>query len=178
MLIAVVGAQGTGKTTLATALARDIGARLIDEGARICPYPINDNGGDKAQAWILSYQIVQEDEAESKYPVVVSDRAILDQAAYVERLYEMDKVSESFKRFFEGVYAKRMCNYDLLLYVPPEIELVGDDKRPDDKAFQMDIDDRIRSRLNDIQVPWVTVRGTVAERVGTAKTVMSRVVMS
>ena len=45
--------------------------------------PINEETSFEAQAWILHTQIAEELLAQSRYPVVLCDRAVVDNYAYL-----------------------------------------------------------------------------------------------
>src|SRR5215213_4907834 len=86
--IAFVGTHGVGKTTLCFDLASqlkrlDLGVELVKEVARRCPLPINEDTTVDAQGWILHTQIAEEMEAAATYEVVVCDRSVLDNYAYL-----------------------------------------------------------------------------------------------
>jgi GTPase SAR1 family protein len=86
--IAFVGTHGVGKTTLCFELAAqlkrlDLGVELVKEVARRCPLPINEDTTIDAQGWILHTQIAEEMEAAATYEVVVCDRSVLDNYAYL-----------------------------------------------------------------------------------------------
>jgi nicotinamide riboside kinase len=67
--------------------------------------------------------------------------------------------------------------YDLLLYLPPEIELELDTVREDDVEFQKAIDATLIQQLRANSLNYQSVSGTVAERVeqsfGSIKRILS-----
>src|SRR5678815_4713243 len=86
--VAFVGSHGVGKTTLCYDLASqlkrlDLGVDLVKEVARRCPLPINEETTLDAQAWILHTQMAEEIAAAATYEVVVCDRSVLDNYAYL-----------------------------------------------------------------------------------------------
>ena len=86
--VAFVGTHGVGKTTLSYELAaelkrRDKGVDLVKEVARRCPLPINEGTTVEAQRWILHAQIAEEIAVGAQAEVVVCDRAVLDNYAYL-----------------------------------------------------------------------------------------------
>ena len=86
--VAFVGTHGVGKTTLCYDLASqlkrlDCGVDLVKEVARRCPLPINEETTPDAQAWILHTQIAEEIAAVAANEVVVCDRSVLDNYAYL-----------------------------------------------------------------------------------------------
>ena len=56
------------------------------------------------------------------------------------------------------------ARYDHVLYLPVEFPIVLDGLRPDDPAFQADIDGRIRHLLHTADVAYDTLTGPVPER--------------
>jgi hypothetical protein len=77
-----------GKTTLCFDLASrlkrlDLGVDIVKEVARSCPLPINRDTTVEAQAWILHSQIAQEIASQTQHDVVICDRSVLDNYAYL-----------------------------------------------------------------------------------------------
>jgi hypothetical protein len=56
------------------------------------------------------------------------------------------------------------ARYDHVFYLPVEFPIVLDGLRPDDTAFQADIDARIRRLLESADVPYRTLTGPVEAR--------------
>jgi len=88
MKIAFIGSHGVGKTTLCYDLAarlkrQDRAVDLVKEVARSCPLPINRATTLEAQAWILHTQIAMELAAAAQNEVVICDRSVLDNYAYM-----------------------------------------------------------------------------------------------
>lgn len=111
--IAFVGTHGVGKTTLCFDLASqmkrlDLGVDLVKEVARRCPLPINEETTPDAQAWILHTQIAEELEASSTYEVVICDRSVLDNYAYlvarVGRRADLDPLVGSWIRTYDALF--------------------------------------------------------------------------
>ena len=136
--IAFVGTHGVGKTTLCFDLASqlkrlDLGVELVKEVARRCPLPINEQTTPDAQAWILHTQIAEEMEAAALYEVVVCDRSVLDNYAYLVarlgRRPDLDPMVGSWIR-----------TYDALFKVPVLNAPSFDGTRAVSPAFQLEID--------------------------------------
>src|SRR5690348_13881954 len=85
--IAILGAHGTGKSTLAKFLAANIDPTsfgfdslvLCTEVARSCPFPIGVKSDKQAQEWIFARQEEQERRATG---LVLADNCLLGQYAY------------------------------------------------------------------------------------------------
>lgn len=169
MRIGICGAHGTGKTTLANALRGALRLPLITEQARIAArkmgVTIQDVTRDfelakKFQARLFRTQVRLEDELKDGF---VSDRTLADIYGYW-RLYDL--LPESRKDVFRWYVAEMLPKrYDILVYVPIEIPLVADGFRDTCPVCQRTVDRYIREVLNASDAPYLTVRGTVHERV-------------
>ena len=151
--VAFVGTHGTGKTTLCFDLASqlkrlDLGVEIVKEVARRCPLPINERTTPDAQAWILHTQIAEELEAAASYEVVICDRSVLDNYAYLVaragRQPELDALVGSWIR-----------GYDALFKVPVLSAPSFDGMRAVSRSFQMEIDSAIDKLIVDFEVPVV-----------------------
>jgi len=138
MKIAFIGTHGVGKTTLcyelAAALKRlDLSVDLVKEVARRCPLPINRDTTSQAQQWILHQQIADEIELEPLYDVIVCDRAVLDNYAYLVNAAGRQPHLESLIRDW-------MDSYDLLVKVPVVAPPRFDGTRDVSVTFQLAVD--------------------------------------
>jgi nicotinamide riboside kinase len=166
--LAFVGSHGVGKTTLCFDLASqlkrlDFGVELVKEVARRCPLPINEETTLDAQAWILHTQIAEEMAAAATYEVVVCDRSVLDNYAYlvarVGRRPELDPLVGSWIR-----------SYDALFKVPVLEAPSFDGTRAVSRAFQMEIDATIDQMVTAFGVEVIALNP--ADRDGWIPTVM------
>ncbi|HYN99227.1 MAG TPA: AAA family ATPase, partial [Actinomycetota bacterium] len=55
-------------------------------------------------------------------------------------------------------------NYSHVFYLPIEFPIVLDGLRPDDPAFQAEIDERLVRLLKSHDIDYVTIKGSVEER--------------
>lgn len=139
-LIAITGTHGTGKTTLSFQLAAEykkLGAnvKVIQEVARICPFPINDGMTKQAALWIYHEHSKKQLEACRDHDVIICDRTICDSFAYAQYFgIEID-----FLLVDSAILAFR--DYDKLYFVKPDIPLSGDGIRSKDLHFQKGIDE-------------------------------------
>jgi hypothetical protein len=139
--VAFVGTHGVGKTTLCFDLAAqlkrlDLGVDLVKEVARRCPLPINEATTPDAQAWILHTQIAEELEAQASYEVVICDRSVLDNYAYL--------VARAGRQpDLDPMVARWIRTYDALFRVPVLDLPSFDGTRAVSPAFQLEIDEVI-----------------------------------
>jgi thymidylate kinase len=119
--IAFIGSHGIRKTTLCYDLAarlkrQDRAVDLVKEVARRCPLPINRETTLDAQAWILHTQIADEVATAAQNDIVICDRSVLDNYAYLVtsagRLPEYDSLVRAW-----------VTTYDRLFKVPSATDL-------------------------------------------------------
>lgn len=148
--VAFVGTHGVGKTTLCFDLAAqlkrlDLGVDLVKEVARRCPLPINEETTFDAQAWILHTQIAEEIEASAQYEVVICDRSVLDNYAYlVARIGRRPELEPLVRDWVRGYHA--------LFKVPVLGAPTFDGKRAVSPSFQLEIDQIIDGLVADLGV--------------------------
>lgn len=152
MKIAFMGSHGVGKTTLcfdvAARLKRlDMGVDLVKEVARTCPLPINKDTTFEAQAWILHSQIAEELAAAARYEVVICDRSVVDNYAYL--VHHAGRRPE-----YDGLVKSWMASYDGLFKVPILHPPSYDGTRDTSGDFQARIDGSIDHLLKDLQIPY------------------------
>lgn len=139
--LAFIGSHGVGKTTLCYGLAarlkaRDVALDVVEEVARRCPLPINRRTTVAAQMWILHAQIADELVAQDRHEMVICDRSILDNYAYL-------LLAAGRQTMLEGLLDGWMRTYDLLVHVPILDRPRSDGLRSTDPSFQMAVDHRL-----------------------------------
>jgi thymidylate kinase len=153
--VAFVGTHGVGKTTLCFDLAAhlkrlDLNIDLVKEVARRCPLPINEETTLDAQAWILHSQVAEEIAAMAMYEVVVCDRSVLDNYAYlVARVGRRPELDQLVREWIKG--------YDALFKVPVLQAPTFDGKRAVSRQFQLEIDATIDELVRAFEVPIVNL---------------------
>ncbi len=158
MKIAFIGSHGVGKTTLCYELAarlkrQDRIVDLVMEVARGCPLPINRDTTVDAQAWILHTQVAQEIAAAAHGGVVVCDRSVLDNYAYL--------VHASGRRAsYDALVAEWVTTYHTLVKVPVLDAPSFDGTRDTSTAFQREIDRLIDELCEVLHVPVVSLDPT------------------
>lgn len=138
MKIAFIGTHGVGKTTLCYDLAsrlkrQDRAVELVMEVARKSPLPINRDTTIDAQSWILHTQIAEEIAANAAGAIVICDRSVLDNYAYlVHRAGRQPALDPLVRDWVRG--------YDCLVKVPIVAAPTFDGRRDLSPAFQREID--------------------------------------
>lgn len=147
--VAFVGAHGVGKTTLCYELAaclkrRDLRVDLVKEVARECPLPLNQKTTIDAQAWILHTQIAREIEAVLGQDILVCDRSVLDNYAYlVEKFGRLEPFDSLVRHWLPG--------YGLLVWVPAVDGLRFDGLRDTDRKYQRRIETVIQALIETFE---------------------------
>lgn len=145
MKIAFIGTHGVGKTTLCFDLAArlkrlEYSVDLVKEVARDCPLPINRDTTLAAQAWILHTQIAREIVANERHEVVICDRSVLDNYAYlVHRMGPRPDLEPLIQAWLPG--------YTALIKIPIWRKPSFDGVRDMALDFQREIDGAIDSLL-------------------------------
>jgi thymidylate kinase len=145
MKVAFIGTHGVGKTTLCYDLAsvlkrQNLNVDLVKEVARLSPLPINRKTSLDAQTWILATQVAEEIRSASQHDVVVCDRSVLDNYAYMLFACGRQRAIERFVDYW-------MKTYDLLFKVPISGEASADGVRDTDEFFVRSIDHLVDTLL-------------------------------
>ncbi|MGI9862702.1 AAA family ATPase [Moorella naiadis] len=175
MRIAITGAHGVGKSTLALLLATELQLPLIEEIARVAAEKMGyTNTRDIIAAGLIDKQRFQETilscqiNTEFRYYAngFVADRSVLDVAAYAA-WYKLPEARDMRKNAVE--YARR--NYDLIFYIPlSDMPAEDDGFRLTDRKSQEQIDaliGKMTGKLNNVVK--ISSR-TPGERLGEALT--------
>jgi GTPase SAR1 family protein len=148
--IAFIGSHGVGKTTLCYDLAarlkrQDRAVDLVKEVARRCPLPINRDTTLSAQAWILHTQIADEIAAAAQNEVVICDRSVLDNYAYL--------VNQAGRLpAYDALVRAWVATYDALFKVPIVDPPTFDGQRDVSQTFQREIDGVIDRLVRELGV--------------------------
>jgi thymidylate kinase len=179
--VAFIGTHGVGKTTLCYDLAallkrRGTSVDIVKEVARLSPLPINRQTSQDAQTWILTTQVAEEIRSASQHQVVVCDRSVLDNYAYLVLACGRLRPVERFVDYW-------MKTYDLLFKVPVSegAAVSADGVRDTDEFFMRAIDRMVDDLLAEKGIAherlpagrrddWIRIVGArVAESPGLAK---------
>ena len=155
MKLAFIGTHGVGKTTLCYELAgvlkrQGVHVDIVKEVARLSPLPINRQTSLDAQTWILMTQIAEEIRSQAHHEVVVCDRSVLDNYAYMRLACGPQPV-------FESLVAHWIKTYDLVFKVPVSGAAAPDGVRDTDESFVRSIDQLVDGLLDDMKVPHVVL---------------------
>ena len=150
MKVAFIGSHGVGKTTLcydlAGALKREgVHVDMVKEVARLSPLPINRKTSLEAQTWILMTQVAEEIRSAAHNAVVVCDRSVLDNYAYMALACGRQPV-------FERLSVHWMKTYDLLFKVPIAGVASADGVRDTDEFFMRAIDQLVDTLLAEKKI--------------------------
>jgi nicotinamide riboside kinase len=151
MKLAFIGTHGVGKTTLCYDLGsvlkrRGLNVDLVKEVARLSPLPINRKTSLEAQTWIFMTQIAEEIRSGSQHDIVVCDRSVLDNYAYM--MFACGRQGPIERYMYHW-----MKTYDLLFKVPSLGELSADGVRDTDAFFAHSIDQLVDRLLSERSVP-------------------------
>jgi thymidylate kinase len=145
--IAFIGTHGVGKTTLCFDLGavlkkRGLHVDLVKEVARLSPLPINRKTSLESQLWILTTQVAEEIRSAAQHEVVVCDRSVLDNYAYLV-------FAAGRQKWIEPLVNRWMKSYDLLFKVPYSPGAQADGVRDTDEFFMRQIDRLVDELLEE-----------------------------
>lgn len=164
--IAIVGSFSTGKTTLSTALAEKLDLPLLPDVARglsSLGFKLDQDATPELEALIFLKQF----NAEASTPEFVADYSLVHVMAYAgwvldHQSYRKEMLLwEECERLAE---TRLHSNYSHVYYLPIEFAIVLDGLRPDDPAFQKEIDERVMGILTSHRIDYQTLTGSVEER--------------
>lgn len=169
MKIAISGAHGVGKTTLAKSLAVELNLPLIDEVAR----SVAEENGFKTTADIrdaipltrtfFQYSVFYRQIMKERYSYheYISDRSIFDCVAYCI-LYDLH---DDFIAFLRAEATKHSSNYDCIIYHPiPDREISADGFRLIGKDSQKDVDSSLRILLRYAKCPVLQLEKEILQK--------------
>ncbi|MEV6411012.1 AAA family ATPase [Kribbella sp. NPDC051718] len=171
MRLALVGAHGAGKTTLANALQAQTGIGVVQLSPMRDPRPGHRKElADCSAAEICQLAVRRSWErvrGEAGADAFISDGSVLHEWAYV--LARLPDDAAVLRGFAEGVAIDTWTTlgerYDLIVWVPVEFPLPAD--APITTEFQALLESYLNSWVTASGVPILTVRGALAERVAT-----------
>ena len=161
--IILTGAQGTGKTTLMNALATDDIRTISHIRKYAAEQDIDISTASEYGQKEFFKSLKKELSSEQSY---ISDRGLTCVAAYTfEKAIAGNIKKEVADEQYMDIVKFHTDNPDILLvYVPIEFPLEDDGTRSIDPEFQAKIDFLIKNILDTSGIKYITVTGTVEER--------------
>jgi nicotinamide riboside kinase len=165
--IVIVGSFSTGKTTLAEALSRRLHLPLLPETTREVVelgFKLDKDATPETETLIFLKQFNNE----LSFTEFVGDRSLIDVMAYAGWVLDHQPRTKETSLWDECRHlAERHVRsaYSHVFYLPIEFPIVLDGLRPDDPAFQKEIDERMVHLLKSHDVAFETVTGSVEERI-------------
>lgn len=164
-VVALLGAESTGKTTLAA----DIGAALAARGLRVavagevlrefCDAHARTPRREE-QAAIAAAQSERIEGAAARHEIVVADTSALMIAVY------SDFVFADGSLYVDAIGAQRRC--DLTLVTALDLPWRADGLQRDGAHVRAPVDALLRAALDDAAIAFTTIAGTGSERVEAA----------
>jgi NadR type nicotinamide-nucleotide adenylyltransferase len=159
--VVLIGSESTGKTTLAQALAAELGVPWVPEYAR---QYLDQKGAaltSEDVEPIARGQMAGEDAARSPGGLLVLDTDLVSTTVYARYYYG------SCPPWIERAARERRAQLYLLLH--PDVPWVADGANRDRPGARPELHELFRARLEAIGARVVSVRGSWAERAQTAR---------
>ena len=175
MIVSFTGAQSTGKTTLLNTCKEVYSDKFsfVDEVTRLVKrnynVPINEEGTDITQLFIINTHIENAFKVYDKPNGVILDRCIIDGLVYTGYLALEGKVSKWVFKYAKNVFNLLIPKVDKIFYTHPgDVELVADGERSVDLEFRKKIIDLFDLTFElyeeKLENKVVILKGTVEER--------------
>lgn len=159
-LVALLGAECTGKSTLAEALAAHFDAGLVTEYLREWCDTHGRTPLQHEQAHIAAEQAARIDSAAGRHALVICDTTPLITALCSQHYFNDDSLLAS------GLAFQRRC--DVTLLCAPDLPWQADGIQRDGPAVRQAFDARLRAALTAGGIAWVDVTGSDGERLAAA----------
>lgn len=165
-VVALLGAECTGKSTLAEALATHFGAGLVSEYLREWCDAHGRTPLQHEQAHIADEQAARIEAASHRHALVFCDTTPLVTALFSQHYFADDSLLPAALAF------QRRC--DLTLVCAPDLPWQPDGIQRDGPEVRARVDARLRMALREHGLPWVDVAGDEATRFATALAALQR----
>ena len=183
MLIALSGAQCTGKTTLLSALRNDktFSSRFtfVDEIVRTLQkqgFKINEAGNDETQLAVMKTHVANSDlrlkGGDGAPNDVLVDRCVLDCMAYTIWMWRHHKITRDTYHTCYKQFMDTIMKYDIIFYLSPEFDIIPDGTRSVDKNFRNEIVGIFEELIYNFSLTVVRLTGTVEERLSAMKKII------
>ncbi|SRR5260221_2414892 len=163
MKIAIMGAHGTGKSTLSRGIAKLLNFNIIPDvvpDAFKLKFEINENTPPETQFWILSKMIELERNTSEPW---VMEKSLWDNIVYGGFSIKDKNVMKVIKSI-----AISNANYDLVLYCPIEFPIPDDGLRSLNVGFQKTVDKELRKLLKIMGIYFYEISGNEKVRLDKA----------
>lgn len=170
MKICLLGAECTGKTTLATALAQELNAVLVPEYLRAFVHRHGRAPTALEQADIMRSQVHWEDDALRKAAVEGRAGIVCDTAPLMTAVYSAHYFGDV--SLLAGALAHH-ARYTHTLLLEPDLPWQSDGKQRDGPATRDAVHQRLTTLLTAAAVPHTRITGTPMQRLQRARTCLS-----
>jgi len=150
-LVALLGAECTGKSTLAQMLARHFKAGLVAEYLREWCATHGRTPQKHEQAHIAQVQAARIEEAARQHDLVICDTTPLVTALFSEHYFGDDSLTAQALRFQRGCALNLVC--------APDQAWQADGFLRDGPQARADVDARLRAVLGDAALPYRDIQG-------------------
>ena len=176
MLIALSGAQCTGKTTLLHPLRPDDKFQtqftFVDEIVRTLQkkgFKINEAGTDETQLVVMQEHI-KNTQLDGN---VLVDRCVLDCMAYTIWMWRHHKINrETYNNCFK-MFLDNIMKYDIIFYLSPEFDIIPDGTRSTNNTFRDEVVSIFEQLIENFSLTVVRLTGTVEERLNAMKKILN-----
>ena len=165
-LIALLGAECTGKSTLAEALASEFNAGLVTEYLREWCDAHGRTPQQHEQAHIAAEQAARIERAAREHALVICDTTPLITALCSEHYFSDGSLTAGALAF------QRRC--ELTLLCAPDLPWEADGFLRDGPGVRAAFDARLRAAMTGAGLAWADIAGTHAERRGAAFAALQR----
>lgn len=171
MRIGFVGSQGTGKSTLLEAINKELNLTRANNPQRLFKenlenFALNGQTTYQNQCVILgsyAFELLSNKD-------YITDRTLIDVFAY-SRASSIITKEECAK--MEFVFSVLIKKYDYIFYTPIEFDIEADGVRDTNEAYRQIVDVHIRDIMNEHNVNYVSVKGSVEDRINLIKETLS-----
>lgn len=167
MKIAIIGAQGVGKTTLLNALKKDKDfveftfCSEVTRWVKSLGFNINEWGSDNTQQLIMMKHVTNV----IIHDVMITDRSVFDGFAYTQWLYDKNRINEETYHFCKACFDKVKYNYDYVFYIRPEFEIEDDGVRSSSTEFRDEVEIIFDDLIKNTDRCFFNLTGGVEDRI-------------